>query len=158
MLRLSSYLIHQTFLSTPHSLYYFFFIMRKSKYDVVIVLICTCFLYYYIFIFQFPLIDCADYGIIGDRPCHLIHGGIIWSSLFAVMFAFLYIYADKLEPFNRNYVKRYFLMGVRDFKVKMAEGIEWHRNYFFFRKELRREWIFFRTKKKRFFRSWRRIK
>ena len=104
--------------------------MRKSKHDVFIVLICGILFYYYLFIFGFPAIDCAEYGIISDKPCYLIHEGIVWSSLFANTFMFLYVFGDKLLPFNRHYVIRYYYVFLREFKKKMKEGKEITIEYF----------------------------
>jgi len=105
--------------------------MRKSSYDVVIILICGCFLYYYIFIYGFPRVDCEELNILmPPDKCFLIHEGIVWSSLFAVMFMFIYVFGDILLPFNRYYVIRYYHVFLRDCKKKIKEGKRLTKEYF----------------------------
>lgn len=97
-------------------------IMRKSKFDPVVILMCTVLLYYYIFIHGFPEIPCEEYGILNPGKCYLIHEGIVYSSLFAVFFTFLYLGGDKLEPFNRHFVVRYYYIFLKRCGIKITEG------------------------------------
>lgn len=90
---------------------------------------CAVLLYYYIFVFGFPEVDCADFNIISDKPCILIHEGIVYSSLFITLFFLLILFGDYLEPVNRHYVVRYYHVFLRSVRRKAEEGRRLHREW-----------------------------
>jgi len=102
--------------------------MKKSKFDPIIVATCTALLYWYLILGHGVWHDTIDvYGVKQDVV--YIHMGIVYSSMFAVLFSLLYVFADALYPVNRHF----FIRGYHQFKkavrAKIDEGKREHREF-----------------------------
>jgi len=73
--------------------------VRKSKIDPLMILICSV-LFIYFFFTEYPSQDALGYVT--------INFSYIFASLSGVMFFFLYVFADELEPVDRHWVRKQF--------------------------------------------------
>jgi hypothetical protein len=67
------------------------------------------------------------YGV--EQKALFIDEGIVYAGLFAVVFTLLYVFQDKLYPFNRHFVIRHYHLFKKNCKEKIEEGKKLHKEW-----------------------------